>query len=272
MTATKPVSARRWSAGAQRPLVEAGEIVHLLGRVLWLAIRHPFGYWGEVRDLMFETLRRCWLPVIISTTALGFAGPGMQGGSLYSVLGIPDRLGSFLLMASVREFAPWIDAMIVAGVMGTAIAADLGARRIREEIDAMEVLGVDPVRTLVLPRIIAVTLMTSLLEVFALVCGVIGGYIAAVPIFGATGAAFIGNFWSNATTTDMWGSIVKTLAFGLILSVVCCYKGLNAQGGPIGVGRAVNQAVVISFASIWIFNYVYTSALLGLNPDMQVFK
>ncbi|GAA5122029.1 ABC transporter permease [Haloechinothrix salitolerans] len=261
-----------WVSAAQRPLLEAGEITQLFGKVIWSAARYPVGYWTDVRDQMYDTLRRCAIPIIVSTTIFGFAAPGMQGGAMYSVLGIPERLGSFLLMASVREFAPWLTAMIVAGVMGTAITADLGSRRIRDELDAMQVLGIDPVRTLIVPRVIAVTVMTGLLVVGALVCGVFGGYLVAVLVFDANGSAFVANFWANATTTDIWGSVIKTLIFGLLTSVVCCYKGLSAQGGPIGVGRAVNQAVVISFVAVYVFNYLFTTVLLGLNPDMHVFK
>jgi phospholipid/cholesterol/gamma-HCH transport system permease protein len=175
-------------------------------------------------------------------------------------------------MASVREFAPWINAMVVAGVIGTAMTADLGARRIREEIDAMEVLGIEPIRTLVVPRVIAVTIMTGLLDLVALTFGIVGGYIAAVPLLGASSGSYFASFFANATVTELWGSVLKTTLFGLIIGVVCCYKGLTAQGGPIGVGRAVNQAVVISFAAIWVFNFVFTTILLGLNPAMQVYK
>ncbi|UUV28629.1 ABC transporter permease [Amycolatopsis roodepoortensis] len=255
-----------------RPLEQAGEMVQLMGKVLYSAIRHPVGYWGEVREQMFQTLKLCWLPMIISTTAFGLGAPGLQGGNIFSLFGIPERLGSFFIMASVREFAPWINAMVVAGVMGTAITADLGARRIREEIDAMEVLGVDPVRTLIVPRVIAMTLITGLMDLVALAFGVVGGYIAAVPILKANSSAFFGSFFDNATTTDIWASVLKTTIFGLIIGVVCCYKGLHTGGGPIGVGRAVNQAVVIAFAAIWIFNAVFTATMLGLNPEMQVYK
>jgi phospholipid/cholesterol/gamma-HCH transport system permease protein len=152
------------------------------------------------------------------------------------------------------------------------MTADLGARVIREEIDALEVLGIEPIRNLIVPRVIAVTVMTGLLDLVALTFGIIGGYIAAVPILGATSGGFIASFFSNATVTDLWGSVLKTTIFGLIIGVVCCYKGLTVQGGPIGVGRAVNQAVVISFAAIFIINSVFTAILLGLNPDMQVYK
>ncbi|WP_338051725.1 ABC transporter permease [Pseudonocardia acidicola] len=264
--------AGRLLRGLESPLAQAGEMMQLMLKVLWMALRRPWGYWGEVRDQMFDILKLCWIPMAVSCTAFGLGAPGLQGGNLFNLFGIPERLGSFFIMASIREFAPWVNAMVVAGVVGTAITADLGARRIREEIDAMEVLGVDPIRTLVLPRVIALFIMTGLLDLIAALFGILGGYIAAVPILGANPAAFANSLFANLSTTDVWGSVVKTALFGLIIGVVCCYKGMRASGGPIGVGRAVNQAVVIAFAAIWIFNMVFTTILLGLNPDIQVYR
>jgi phospholipid/cholesterol/gamma-HCH transport system permease protein len=256
----------------ERGLAQTGEMLWLFLLVVKTAVLHPRGYWGDVRDQMYSILRLCWVPMVISTFCFGFGAPGLQALNFFAIFGIPERLGSFFIMASVREFAPWINAMVVAGVVGTAITADLGARRIREEIDAMEVLGVDPLRTLVLPRIVALFFMTGLLDIVALLFGTLGGFVAAVGVGGATPAAFIDNFFDNATLPDLVGSVVKTALFGLIIGVVCCYKGIRAEGGPAGVGRAVNQAVVVAFAGIWIFNYVFTTILLGLNPGMQVFK
>lgn len=255
-----------------RPVEEIGETVLLLGTVAREAVAPPWGYWADVRDQMVSVLKLCWLPMMVSCTAFGLGAPGIQSLNIFSLFGVPERLGSFFIMASLREFAPWIDAMVVAGVVGTAITADLGARRIREEIDALQVLGIDPVRSLVLPRVLSLCVMTSLLNLVALVFGVLGGFIAAVPIGGATPSAFVNNFFANATPLELAASMIKTALFGIIIGVVCCYKGLNAQGGPAGVGRAVNQAVVVSFAGIWIFNYVFTMILLGLNPGLQVFK
>ncbi|WP_245607341.1 MlaE family ABC transporter permease [Pseudonocardia spinosispora] len=262
---------RSLQGAASRPLQQAGEMFQLLLEVVVSAVTKPTGYWGDVREQMFDILKLCWLPMIISTTAFGFGAPGLQGGNIFLLFGMPERLGSFFLMASVREFAPWINAMVVAGVMGTAIAADLGARRIREEFDAMEVLGVDPVRSIILPRVIALTIMTGLMDVVALSFGVFGGLLASWEL-DANPSAYFGNFWNNATTTDMWCSVVKTALFGVIIGVVCCYKGYRAEGGPIGVGRAVNQAVVVAFAGIWMFNFAFTALMLGLNPDMQVYR
>lgn len=255
-----------------RAVEEVGETVWLLGTVAKEALVRPWGYWADVRDQMVSILKLCWLPMIVSCTAFGLGAPGIQSLNIFSLFGVPERLGSFFIMASLREFAPWIDAMVVAGVVGTAITADLGARRIREEIDALQVLGVDPIRSLVLPRVVSLCVMTGLLNLVALTFGVLGGFIAAVPIGGATPSAFVDNFFANATPLELAASMVKTSLFGIIIGVVCCHKGFTAQGGPAGVGRAVNRAVVVSFAGIWIFNYVFTMILLGLNPGLQVFK
>jgi phospholipid/cholesterol/gamma-HCH transport system permease protein len=184
---------RAAQGAATRPLQQAGEMFQLLLEVVKSAVTKPTGYWGDVREQMFEILKLCWLPMIVSCTAFGMGAPGLQGGNIFLLFGIPERLGSFFLMASVREFAPWINAMVVAGVMGTAITADLGARRIREEFDAMEVLGVDPVRTIILPRVIALTIMTGLMDVVALCFGVFGGLLAAWEL-DANSSAYFNNF------------------------------------------------------------------------------
>jgi phospholipid/cholesterol/gamma-HCH transport system permease protein len=253
-------------------ITELGEMTKLGATVAAMAVRGPWDYWRDSVDQMFQILKQCWIPMAVSCTFFGLGAPGLQGGNIYAMFGMPERLGSFFIMASIREFAPWVNAMVVAGVVGSAITADLGARRIRDEIDAMEVLGVDPVRALALPRIVAVTLITGLLDIVALCFGLLGGFIAAVPLLGANPWAFYNSLFANLTTPDIWGSVVKTTLFGLIIGVVCCYKGMYAKGGAIGVGRAVNQAVVVAFALIWVVNVVFTNILLGLNPEIQVFK
>lgn len=261
---------RKTGRGTVTAVRETGNIVDFAIEGGKATFQRPMQWGPALAEQMVSVLRLCWLPMIISTTAFGLGAPGLQGGNLVSLFGVPDRLGGFFVMASIREFAPWINAMVVAGVVGSAITADLGARRIREEVDAMEVLGVDPMRELVVPRVLALTIMTGLLNVLALTFGVVGGYIASVPILGASAGGYLTSFWTNATVIDLIGSMMKTTVFGFLIGVVCCYKGLHAKGGPIGVGRAVNQAVVISFMAIWIFNYIFTSTMLGLFPEAVV--
>lgn len=258
--------------GLSNALVEMGEMVLLGGQVIKSAVAHPRGYWHEVRDDMYDALKLCWVPLVFAVMGFGFGAPGLQGGNLLYLFGVPDRLGGFFMFATIREFGPFVEAMVVAGVIGTAITADLGARRIREEIDAMEVLGVEPVRNLIVPRVISTALITMLFDLFALVLGILSGFVAAVGFLGSTPSGYVASFFSESNIVDDWTSLAKTLLFGLVIGVVCCYKGYRAKGGPAGVGRAVNQAVVISFAMIWVIDYTFTNIMLGYSPSVQVIK
>ena len=167
----------------------------------------------------------------------------------------------------MREFAPFVTAVVVAGVAGTAITADLGARKIREELDALQVLGVDPIKNLVVPRFLALMLITGLMDIYALLFGIAGGLFAEVA-YGQPLGGFFATLFNNASVTDLWGSILKCTMFGAIIAVVCCYKGMNASGGAEGVGRAVNEAVVIAFLGVFAFNYVFTQTLLATHPEI----
>src|SRR5207253_10425341 len=137
------------------------------------------------------------------------------------LFGSLDRLGGFFVLASVREFAPFVTAVILAGVAGTAITADLGARKIREELDALQVLGVDPVKNLVVPRFLALMIVTALVNIYALLFGIFGGVLATLS-FGAPLGPFFATLLTNASVTDLWGSVVKTTLFGAIIAIVCC--------------------------------------------------
>jgi phospholipid/cholesterol/gamma-HCH transport system permease protein len=227
----------------------------------------PFSWKADLVEETWLILRRCFIPVVLATLFFGFGAPGIQGGNITNVFGTVDRLGAFFVMASVREFAPWINGMVIAGVAGTAICADLGARKVREEIDALSVLGIDPVRSIVVPRFLALGVVTALMNLVAIVMGVLGGWLAAVTIFGETTAGYLATFSSNFTPPDLLGSVLKTSIFGFIVAIVCCYKGLNVKGGAEGVGRAVNQGVVLSFVGIWVFNSVFTYTLLAAYPE-----
>jgi phospholipid/cholesterol/gamma-HCH transport system permease protein len=248
-------------------LTQAGEMFDLLLQMVMSAVRRPVGFWGDVRVQMFDALRTILFPLVFSTFMFGFTVPGLEAANAFLMLGIPDRLGSFFLAAGVREFTPWLNAIVVAGVVGTRLTADLGTRRIRQEFDAMEVMGFDPVREVVLPRVVGVTLVTGLTSIIALACGVVAGW-AAAQVSGAAPDAFFASFFTNATTTDLAASLLKATLFGLIIGTVCAYKGYAAEGGPTGVGRAVNQAVVAAFAGVWVTNLLFSSLLLGTHPEL----
>lgn len=251
----------------QEFLSEIGEMVILGGKTLVSAATPPYPYGGEFVQQFLFALKLCWFPLVVSTIALGYGAPGLQAANIFTILGSIDRLGGFFVLASIREFAPFVTAIVMAGVAGTAITADLGARKIRDELDALAVLGVDAIKNLVVPRFFALMILTGLFDVFALMLGVSGGVIATL-VNGAPLGPFWATFFTNASVTDLWGSIFKTTIFGAIIAIVCCHKGMNAKGGAEGVGRAVNQAVVIAFIGIFAFNVVFTQALLATHPEI----
>jgi phospholipid/cholesterol/gamma-HCH transport system permease protein len=250
---------------------QVGDMMLLTGRTLVSAVRPPYPYGEEFIGQFLFALQLCWFPLLVSTVAFGFGAPGLQAANFLTLFGSLDRLGGFFVLASIREFAPFVTAVVVAGVAGTAITADLGARKIREELDALQVLGVDPIKNLVVPRFLALMLITGLLDIYALIFGISGGILTEM-LYNQPLGGFFATLFTNASITDLWGSLVKTVLFGAIISVVCCYKGMTASGGAAGVGRAVNQAVVISFMGVFAFNYVFTQTLLATNPDLQTIR
>ena len=243
----------------------------LTGRTISSALRPPYPYGGELVSQFLFTLRLVWFPLLVSTVAINYGAPGLQAANFLVLIGALDRLGGFFVLASIREIGPLITSIVVAGVAGTAITADLGARKVREELDALQVLGVDPVKNLVVPRFLSLMVVTGLFDIYAILFGLFGGLLAEVLNGGAVGP-FWNTLFANSSVTDLWGSVLKTTVFGAIIAIVCCYKGMSASGGAEGVGRAVNEAVVISFLGIGAFNYVFTQTLLATHPQILVIK
>ncbi|WP_250282312.1 MlaE family ABC transporter permease [Frankia sp. CiP1_Cm_nod2] len=253
----------------RRLLVEIGQLGQLLGQIFFTAVRNPRGYWLDTLDEIYSMLRYCWIPVFVSIGGFVFLMSNYSY-NLVSLIGAQSRVSTYLVMAVTREISPFCTGMAVAGVMGAAMTADLGARRVREELDAMRVLGVDVVRTLVLPRVLAITVMTVAFALVGLLMGLGMGLTAATVVGNSSVASFMGNFLSIMTTPELVGLLAKIAFTGLFIGVICAKKGLTASGGPEGVGKAVNQAVVICFIAVWIINFNVNAIMLGLNPDMLV--
>jgi phospholipid/cholesterol/gamma-HCH transport system permease protein len=252
-------------------LEEVGEMVLLTGRTISSAVRPPYPYGEEFVSQFLFVLRLVWFPLLVTTVAINYGAPGLQAANLLRLFGAVDRLGGFFVVEAIREIGPLITSIVLAGIAGTAITADLGARKIREELDALQVLGVDPVKNLVVPRFLALMIVTGLFDLYAILFGLFGGILAAI-VTGQPLGPFWATLFANATSTDLWGSVLKTTLFGAIIAIVCCYKGMSASGGAEGVGRAVNQAVVISFLGVGAFNYVFTQTLLATHPQILVIK
>ncbi len=261
----------RLFAPARGVLEEFGDVVLLTGRTIASAVRPPYPYGEELVSQFLFALRLVWFPLLVTTVAISYGAPGLQAANFLTLFGALDRLGGFFVLAAIREIGPLITSIVVAGIAGTAITADLGARKVREELDALQVLGVDPVKNLVVPRFLALVVVTGLFDIYSLLFGIFGG-IAAELVNGQPLGPFWGTLFANASTTDLWGSVLKSSCFGAIIAIVCCYKGMSASGGAEGVGRAVNEAVVVAFLGIGAFNYVFTQTLLATHPQILVIK
>ncbi len=226
----------------------------------------PWLSWApEAVEQSWILIKRCMIPTAISVFVFGYGPVGVEGGLFFKALGQIDRLGSLYSIGAVREYVPWVTGMVVAGVAGTAITADLGARRVREELDALSVMGVDAIRTLVAPRILALTLVLPLLNLVGLVFASLAGVVVELQDHGKV-TGYLASFQSGFSTVDMFANVMKTAGFGFLVAVVCCYRGLNAKGGSEGVGRAVNIAVVQAFAAVWVFNFAFNAVYLAAFP------
>ncbi len=252
-------------------LEEIGDMMVLTGRTISSALRPPYTYGGEFVAQFLFALQLVWLPLLITIVTICYAAPGLQAANFLTLFGALDRLGGIFVLAAIREIGPNITSVVVAGVAGTAITADLGARKVREELDALQVLGVDPVKNLVVPRFLALMLVTGLFDVYAVLFGLFGGLLAE-KVEGQPLGPFWNTLLANASITDLWGSVLKCTIFGAIIAIVCCYKGMTASGGAEGVGRAVNRAVVIAFLAMGLFNYAFTQMLLATHPNLLVIK
>jgi len=253
---------------AKSAFEQVGEMMILTAKTIVAAVRPPYPYGEELVWQFLFVLKLSWFPLLVSTFALNLGAPGLQAAGVLSLFGALDRLGGFFVLTAIRWIGPLVTAVVVAGVAGTAITADLGARKIREELDALQVLGVDPIKNLVVPRFLALIVITGLLDIFAIVFGLTAG-IAAELLYRQSLGGFFATLFANATVTDLWASVLMCTMFGAIIAVVCSYKGMSASGGAAGVGRAVNQAVVIALVAVFFFQFVVTSILLATNPELQ---
>ena len=247
-----------------RALSSSGSLFALFLDVLRALPRRPFQGKEFVNQSWFIASVTI-LPTALVSIPFG-AVIALQLGTLTRQIGAQSFTGAASVLAILREASPIVTALLIAGAGGSAICADLGSRKIRVEIDALEVLGISPIQRLVVPRVLATMLVSVLLNGLVSVVGTVGGYFFNVVLQGGTPGAYLASFTAVAQLPDLWAGEVKALIFGLIAAVVASYKGLTAGGGPKGVGDAVNQSVVITFMLLFVTNFVLTAVYFQLVP------
>ena len=174
-------------------------------------------------------------------------------------IGAADFSGAGAAIGTVNQIGPIVTVLVIAGAGATAMCADLGARTIREEIDAMKVLGIDPVQRLVVPRVLAATTVTLLLTSLVTMVGIGGSFFFVVFFQNVTPGAFAAGLTLLVGPAEITIALIKSAIFGLAAGLIACYKGLSVGGGPQGVGDAVNETVVYSFMALFVINVIATA-------------
>ena len=205
------------------------------------------------------------LPTIFVALPIGVT-LSIQFGLLAGQVGATSLAGAASGLAVIRQGAPMVAALLMAAAVGSAICADLGSRKIREELDAMEIMGLSVIRRLVVPRFAAAILIGVSLTGVVCFVGFVAGYAFNVFAQGGAPGSFVVTFASFATVGDMVLTLIKAVVYGAIVAVVACHKGLTTKGGPAGVANSVNSTVVSSILLLMIVNVLFTQLFMMLFP------
>jgi phospholipid/cholesterol/gamma-HCH transport system permease protein len=245
-------------------MTETGLIAQFLGRSFVAAGRRPYRFRLLLQQMEFVGVGSLF--IVLLTGFFTGAVFTLQSITALQRVGMENMVGSMVMVAVARELAPVLTSLMVTGRVASAMATELGTMRVTEQIDAMEVMAVDPINYLVGPRLIAGSAMVPCLTMLFDLVALAGSYIVAVVFSGIDEGAFSSRMKWFVDPFDFTHGLYKSIVFGLILTLIGCYKGYNASGGARGVGVATTQAVVIGSISIFVLDYVATSILLAFLP------
>jgi len=243
-------------------IFEVGKFSKFIFQTIYWFFLPPF-YIKE----MFKSIRsvslQCIVPVIAVVTPAGMVIT-LQGLKVFDLFGVHRLLSSLLAEAVFREISPILASIMVAAQAGSAIAGEIGTMRVEEEIDALEAMSVNPFQYIIIPKLLGLAFACPLLNIFASVCGLFGGFIVAVGLKGLNKGVFIDNLFSFLQVSHIFEGMIKASIFGLIIGFMSCYKGYNVTGGALGVGKAANNTVVYSVLLMVIVNYFITSIIIKI--------
>lgn len=238
---------------------EMGRISLLFLSILFWMVRPPLKLRNIFKQMEFVGVKSIFVVVLTGTfTGMVMTLQGYHGFRLFSA---ESLVGSTVALSMTRELGPVLTSLMVTARAGSAMAAELGTMRVTEQIDALSVMAANPIKHLIVPRVIASVLMVPLLTVIANFVGIAGSYFVGVDLLGINRGDFVNNIYKMLELNDIYSGLVKAAFFGLVLSVVGCYKGFNTTGGAEGVGRATTQAVVISSITILVSDYFLTAIM-----------
>ena len=238
---------------------EMGRIILLFFSVLAWMVRPPLRLRNIFKQMEFVGVHSIFVVVLTGMfTGMVMALQGYHGFRMFSA---ESMVGSTVALGMTRELGPVLTALMVMARAGSAMAAELGTMRVTEQIDALYVMAANPVQYLIVPRVIAGVIMVPFLTIICDFVGIVGGYFVGVQILHINSGIFMKNITKMIELNDIYNGLIKAACFGLILSLVGCYKGFNTTGGAEGVGRATTEAVVLASITILISDYFLTALM-----------
>ena len=238
---------------------EVGRFFTILVKAARWTVRGPF----EGRQLVKQMVQVGVdsVPVVFLTSMFTGMVLALQTFSGFQRFSAEGYVGSVVSLSMLRELSPVLTALMVAGRVGSAMAAELGTMRVTEQIDALEALATDPIQYLVVPRVLALIVMLPFLVVMSDGVGIYGGYLISVNLLGANPVGYLGNSFQYLVISDLSSGLMKAAVFGLIISMIGCQKGLFTKGGAEGVGRSTTQAVVYGSMMVLVSDFFMTKIL-----------
>jgi phospholipid/cholesterol/gamma-HCH transport system permease protein len=245
--------------GVAKYINEMGRMLLLLVDTIRWAFSPPFRL-----DLLFQQMDRVGVRSVLVVVLTGtFTGMVLALQSFYATrsFGAETMVGVAVALSMTRELGPVLTSFMVAGRAGSAMAAEIGTMRITEQIDALFTMAVNPVKYLIVPRVLASIVVVPMLTIIADFVGIVGGYFMGVTVLGINAGAYVANMEKFVALDDIYHGVIKALVFGLILSIIGCHKGYTTTGGAVGVGKATTESVVLSAIVILMANYLLTAAM-----------
>jgi phospholipid/cholesterol/gamma-HCH transport system permease protein len=241
-----------------------GGLANLAAQTLYLTFVPPFQ-----KDRIVEQAKKAGYDSfpIVSLVALfiGFIF-ALQTAYFMQRIGSEMYIASLVALSLVRELGPVITALVVAGRVGAAITAELGAMQVTEQIDALETLATNPIKYLIVPRFLALSIMLPILTLYADAIGIFGSYLICVYKLGISSSMYSQVTFSSLMYKDLFTGLFKTIFFGMIIALVSCFQGFNVEGGAEGVGRATTRSVVIMFILIIASDCFFTALFYFIFP------
>jgi phospholipid/cholesterol/gamma-HCH transport system permease protein len=253
------VLVRKLGATSLLALWGTGRMGVFLAKTLTYALTPPLKFsrvLHQIRFIGFQSILVIFLTGTFTGLVLGF-----QGFYTLNRFGSTALLGPMVALSLIRELGPVLSALMVTGRAGSAMTAEIGIMRITEQIDALKLMGLNPFRYLVVPRLLACIISLPLLSSIFNVVGIFGGYLIGVRLLGVGEGNYFEEMANYVDMEDILRGIYKSLSFGVLITWVCCYKGYYTGFGAAGVSKASTQAVVLSSALILVWDYFMTSIL-----------